>query len=321
MTRQSRRAFTLVEILAVIVIISMLVGMLVPAVNAAREKGRRTQCLNNQREIAQGMLQYETTIGRFPGYINRLGTNPFSSDQNDRRRALSWPMVLLPHVGREDLWRICRTLKTTDPLDQVSVRMAQYVCPSAARTDTTALSYVANCGLQDLTAPFPSGVQTPDSATVAIFHNRYNYSEPGVSASRIKDGASYTLILSENLVAGTWLSTTEPELGMVFEWLDYGYPPTGSPQLSSPCREINRCRDEPLDYVHARPSSHHPGGVVVSFADGHQQFLSDRIYYLTFQHLLTPDSDQAAPINTTYSATQRPLLPAMPSDPEYIPGP
>ena len=51
--------------------------------------------------------------------------------------------------------------------------------------------------------------------------------------------------------------------------------------------------DRPQDIRYARPSSHHSGGVVVSFCDGHQQFVSEDIDYRVYQHLMTPDSKAA----------------------------
>ncbi len=64
--RASRAGFTLVELLVVVAIIGVLIGLLLPAVQAAREAGRRAQCINNMKQQGLGMLNYEQTNGRLP---------------------------------------------------------------------------------------------------------------------------------------------------------------------------------------------------------------------------------------------------------------
>ena len=65
--------FTLVELLVVIAIIGILVSLLLPAVNGAREAARRTQCLNNIRQLALGIINFESANGKFPPSWNTEG--------------------------------------------------------------------------------------------------------------------------------------------------------------------------------------------------------------------------------------------------------
>src|SRR5687768_16715508 len=91
-----RRGFTLVELLVVISIIGMLMALLLPAVQSARESGRSNTCRNNLRNLSLSVIQYETNRSAYPGYNNDIDpTVPYDGvlDDNDRR---SWTFVILP---------------------------------------------------------------------------------------------------------------------------------------------------------------------------------------------------------------------------------
>lgn len=312
MAKGNRAAFTLVELLVVVAIIGILAGLLLPAVLNARERARQGACMNNQHELALGVLQYEAAKQRLPGYVNSFA-----------RRGLTWPVVLLPEIGRSDLWEEAR--RGNLPA-LAGVRVPQFVCPSDLKGKM--LSYVANCGMPDNDANvadtnLPPAYRLPDYAANGVFMNllgvpvsspSVGLSGPVVRSNEIRDGAAHTLLLSENLQIPNGAQpdalygiggTVEFNYGVVWQWIDWSSAaPPGQLPADDPCWQINQCKESLTPY--ARPSSNHVGGVMVSYCDGHQQFLSERIDYVTFQHLMTPDSNKVRNTANPQSARSLP---------------
>ena len=104
------RAFTLVELLVVIAIIGVLVALLLPAVQAAREAARRTQCQNNLKNLSLGLLNHHDTKGAFPAPAivqNNPTATPANqgSDLLDMNRLFSnWAIEVLPYIEQQNLF-------------------------------------------------------------------------------------------------------------------------------------------------------------------------------------------------------------------------
>src|SRR5262249_36245474 len=131
------RAFTLVELLVVITIIGMLIALLLPAINAAREAGRLSTCKNNQKQISLALISYANAHNStFPGWENKVTTN------SGTIVTAPWPVMILPDLERSDLWN---TFKSTGTINPVMIRV--FVCPSdpsTTATGTAPSAYTAN---------------------------------------------------------------------------------------------------------------------------------------------------------------------------------
>ena len=124
-----RNGFTLVELLVVIAIIGILIGMLLPAVQQVREAARRTQCLNNMRQVGLGALNFESANMHFPTYGSLHNQARFNLYDDDRfpGESWSWPYQILPQIEQNNLHSLRDTLRL-DMRYEASV--PAYTCPS-----------------------------------------------------------------------------------------------------------------------------------------------------------------------------------------------
>lgn len=148
---RNNRAFTLVELLVVIAIIGILIGLLLPAVQAVREAARRTACKNNLRQIGLGLLNYESAFGVFPPGQRWTVTK----DVNPDRIGYSWFAQILPQLEAGNVsGQIDPMLPPDNPGNHFAIATSLPValCPSAARVDgdRNGSGTITNFSYQDL---------------------------------------------------------------------------------------------------------------------------------------------------------------------------
>ncbi|TWU32572.1 DUF1559 domain-containing protein [Novipirellula artificiosorum] len=105
-----RAAFTMIEVCCVVAIIGVLVGLLLPAVQSAREQARRTSCANNLMQVGLATHAYHTAFDQLP--VQLSGTDGSSQRRADNDRRLSAFVALLPFLGQQPLWEAIQS-----PLD------------------------------------------------------------------------------------------------------------------------------------------------------------------------------------------------------------
>lgn len=238
MRSSKTRGFTLVELLVVITIIGMLMAMLFPAVNAAREAANRATCQNNQSQLGKALLQYEAANGRFPGYVNRLGPRANETSGNDASE-VSWVVMILPFLDRNDLYGIWsrgwngttseRGVSNSSVQTQARRFLKVLTCPTDPPDRTGASdcprAYTVNCGRtgRDPGPTFTASSSSYQREAFGVFHDNgfesgmanRPFDEARVTLDYIaqSDGASSTLMVGENVKATgyeEWVATNDP---------------------------------------------------------------------------------------------------------------
>ena len=310
--RRFRKAFTLVELLAVIAIIGTLVGLLLPAVQASREAARRSSCSNNMKQWALGMHTYHDALQAFPWVSNRV--NPPGQEANvtyagglDNTATKTWVILLWPYVELQDL--AARFNPRTSAFEVANLSLTStavplYYCPSdrpnALHTWGCKTNYAVNSGtatvvnpagpfgLLDTTRP-AGGVSTVDWYTMIPVRK---------SVKDVTDGLSKTLLLSE--IRFPRSDSPDDSRGAIghaspvtpVAFMTYSTPNTGSDRCfqcnnSSDllCTAASAAADRSSAQVSAR--SRHVGGVQVSMFDGSVGFVIDGISLDAWQKLST----------------------------------
>ena len=296
-----RRGFTLVELLVVIAIIGILVALLLPAVQAAREAARRVECSNNLKQIGIALHNYHTAHSTFPAASSV--SVPEQCAGSDCRGNPVY-MTILPYIEQQgleskyDYTQNWGTFGWDDPAR--GTQLSFYQCPSESdwkQFPERRVYFAMTGGRTPVVHSFRGDVF--QDGLFAINHWR--------RVAEVRDGTSNTLAVGESVHVAKWGLGDgygiADQGGPVAWWKSGGCSRSGncSPSSQSLGRAFRSAKFPinsnilPMandDENEAPFGSYHPGGALFVFADGHVTFLSETLDTDTYQALSTRDGGE-----------------------------
>ena len=271
---KGRSAYTLIEVLVAIAIVAVLIGLLLPAVQKARESASVTRCRNNLKQLALALHIHEGTHGTLPPG-HRSASHP------DRLPYSGWTLTVLPYVEQQSLYDIAVRAYTITPIPVISpphtplsVPVPVFLCPSDPRVSRPQVSD-GDAFLVALTSYLGCSGQNGRSRDGVL------YSDSRIRLTDVSDGTSNTLMAGER----------PPPKGFRLGWwyAGVGTDNGGSGEMHIGVRETNgssffrSCPAGPYRFKHGAFDvvcdafhfwSPHSGGANFAFADGSVRFLT-----------------------------------------------
>lgn len=303
-------AFTLVELLVVIAIIGILIALLLPAVQSAREAARRTQCTNNLKQFGIALHNYHNAKRILPpGRLgcDGLATAPCTGQTAAQRAGHSAFLFLLPHLEETQLyalidqnlpfWSQDTTWWTPNHLQVVAARPKVMVCPTdTAEPFSLNTTHSASAG-RETTYTLPAGNKAA-IGSYAFVSGRYGIVDTLQDAKYDNTGLFYYVIKFRLTQCTDGLSKT----ATVGEVMD-GHLQDSSNIWTRALRAVDTLRytDNPVNTWPSQPvystlyglkvngafASRHPGGSQFLFGDGHVTFVNETISKTPYQAIST----------------------------------
>jgi prepilin-type N-terminal cleavage/methylation domain-containing protein/prepilin-type processing-associated H-X9-DG protein len=267
-TSSTRSGFTLLELLTVIAVVGVLVALVLPAVLASVERSRQGECQNRLRQMSMGLLMKSQTDGVYPvGCLGCKYAPPTPGSTVKPMRMLSWNVFLLPYLEERELfesfnldWPSHHAINKT----AAGRTLGTYLCPSTREKPQRNLvglwkgeAFTDYGGIYGVEGPGRSSISTSATHYLRDEFLGVMLYEVAVNPREIEDGSSHTICLAEMLERR--VTETEWANGQnVF-----------AQEGSTPINQRSGLGNE--------IGSPHRGGAFASFADGHVEFLSDKM--------------------------------------------
>lgn len=320
--------FTLVELLVVIAIIGILIALLLPAVQAAREAARRSSCTNNLKQVGLALLNFESARKAFPagrfgcdeltvGLVTSGGKSVNCGTNVAVNHAGSGFVTILPYMegaalyalakyDQDGIWRDLSAAWWSDPQrkQMVMTRPSVMVCPSStadAKCKDCSISLYTQADQNAATGSYAMCMGTlgknpnPGSAKVKYFNTGLFVHKILKKVREVTDGTSKTFavgeVKSEDTYDGFNLWTQTFRMGSVARSTEN---PLNSPHQHPPAPGVAAdCHYGPC--WNAAFGSNHNGGATFVYADGHTTFVSDNVDPLTYQAASTIAGGETSP--------------------------
>ena len=283
------RGFTLIELLCVIAIIAVLIALLLPAVQQAREAARRTSCRNNLKQIGLALHNYVGSFTTFPPASTSIIDYGVWSSNSSQYHLHSWASLILPYLDQVNLQnQVNYNLSALDPLNATaaSQKIASYRCPSYVGNDYSQEPlYVAlspKYALRNYVAIGSTTVgnlwKSPDGVIYAQSNTRF---------ADITDGTSQTVLVAETREqnAAVWIDGGTASLTSR-RYDDSNAPSYAAPEIAINFTPYYNSAGQGIDCLWAA-SSLHVGGAHHLFGDGSVRYLSQNMSAAVYDGLVT----------------------------------
>jgi prepilin-type processing-associated H-X9-DG protein len=277
----------LIELLVALSIIGLLISLLLPAVQAAREAARRAHCANNLKQIGLALVSYHDALGAFPmGYAAR---GRFVDGATDTAPGWGWGTMILPQLEQRSLFNALNVSLAVEGLQNTTLirsAISNYLCPS---DPTNGAFVVTDASGNALATAAPSSYAAcvgNDAADTAVglnndgLGNGVFYRNSRTRVGDLVDGTSYTILMGERAwsnVNGLWAGVVTN--GVVRRGARNRCPKTGAlfypaaTLVQAHCHVLNPIAD--VDGGLDDFSSQHPGGANFAFGDGSVRWIKE----------------------------------------------